>query len=189
MLLYENKEIRDGRCITLDDAKGLIETYKGYEITQLTPKSPFYIEKGKDLVKEVYSLSEAKKEIDKLVGATKDATNHMGERSFQTYEAWKKACKAINPNVQFEGGKDICQAKPGIGEWDGAEGIIYTKDAAPGNMVLAHKYRIDLKEGVGKIIVFAGDDGGVFYKYKLPGRFDTFRARWDEIESVESLTG
>ena len=75
MLLHEIKEIRDGRCITLD------------------------------------------------------AVNHMGERSFQTYEAWRKACKQINSSVQFEGDKDICQAKPGIGEWDGAEGIIYTKDA------------------------------------------------------------
>jgi len=142
----------------------------------------------------------------------------MGERSFQTYEAWKRACKEINPSVQFEGDKDICQAKPGIGEWDGATGVIYggtedgalsdlfkgvidplleptekaaagdTKDEDPGNMILAHKYRVNLKEGVSKIIVFAGDDGGVFYKYKLPSQYhDTYRARWDEIKSVESL--
>ena len=60
---------------------------------------------------------------------TKDATNYMGERTFQTYEAWKRACKQIDPNVKFDGDKDICQAKPGIGEWDGERGIIYnTKD-------------------------------------------------------------
>lgn len=59
----------------------------------------------------------------------KDATNYNGERSFQTFEAWKRACKQINPSVVFEGDKDICQAKPGIGEWDGNEGIIYTKDS------------------------------------------------------------
>ena len=59
---------------------------------------------------------------------SKDGTNHLGERTFQTYNAWRASCKAINPNVQFEGDKDMCQAKPGIGEWDGNEGIIYTKD-------------------------------------------------------------
>lgn len=60
---------------------------------------------------------------------TKDATNYNRERSFQTFEAWKRACKQINPSVVFEGDKDICQAKPGIGEWDGNEGIIYTTDS------------------------------------------------------------
>jgi len=59
---------------------------------------------------------------------TEDATNYMGEKVFRTYEAWRRACKQINPNVVFEGDKDICQAKPGIGEWDGNTGIIYTKD-------------------------------------------------------------
>ena len=62
---------------------------------------------------------------------SQDAVNSNGEREFQTYEAWRRACRLINNNVQFEGDKDICQAKPGIGEWDGARGIVYagTKDA------------------------------------------------------------
>jgi hypothetical protein len=81
---------------------------------------------------------------------TKDAVNHMGERSFRTYEAWKRACKEINPSVQFEGDKDICQAKPGIGEWDGAEGIIYntkdSKDSALSSLV-------DLAKGIGKSLM------------------------------------
>jgi hypothetical protein len=59
----------------------------------------------------------------------RDATNHIGEKEYQTYAAWKAACRKENPGVQFEGDIDICQAKPGIGEWDGNKGIIYTKDA------------------------------------------------------------
>jgi hypothetical protein len=62
---------------------------------------------------------------------TKDAL--QGERTFRTYEAWKRACKEIEPNVKFDGDKDICQAGK-IGEWDGAEGVIYkTKDTADSN--------------------------------------------------------
>jgi hypothetical protein len=61
---------------------------------------------------------------------SKDSLNYLGEKEYQTYEAWKATCKKINSNVQFEGDKDICQAKPGIGEWDGAKGVIYTKDSA-----------------------------------------------------------
>ncbi len=58
----------------------------------------------------------------------KDATNYNGERTFQTYEAWKRACRQIDPNVKFDGDKDICQAGK-VGEWDGDKGIIYnTKD-------------------------------------------------------------
>jgi len=59
---------------------------------------------------------------------TKDATNHMGERQFDTYEAWKRAVKQIDPNVRFDGNKDICQGG-NVGEWDGAHGIIYSKDS------------------------------------------------------------
>ena len=59
----------------------------------------------------------------------KDATNYNGEKVFQTYEAWKRACKQIDPNVKFEGDRDICQAGK-VGEWDGDKGIIYnTKDS------------------------------------------------------------
>jgi len=51
--------------------------------------------------------------------------NHMGEREFQTYAAWKRAVKAINPNAEFYGDKDIGGAK-NIGEWDGATGVIFS---------------------------------------------------------------
>lgn len=63
--------------------------------------------------------------------------NHMGERTFQTYAGWKKACKKINSEVWFDGDEDIANAMVGpkpyvrgktrsIGEWDGSEGSVYT---------------------------------------------------------------
>jgi hypothetical protein len=54
------------------------------------------------------------------------ARNHLGERTFETYEGWRKACKKVNPSVRFEGDRDICQALPGVGEWDGVSGCIYS---------------------------------------------------------------
>jgi hypothetical protein len=68
---------------------------------------------------------------DLQIADTKDSVNYLGEKEYSTYEAWRTACKKINPSVQFEGDKDICQAKPNIGEWDGSKGIIYTKDSVP----------------------------------------------------------
>ncbi len=64
--------------------------------------------------------------------------NHLGERTFHTFAAWKRAAKAINAEVWFEGDADIAQAMVGpkpykkgethsIGEWDGAEGVIYNR--------------------------------------------------------------
>ena len=58
---------------------------------------------------------------------TEDATNHMGETEYSSYERWKQACRAANPSVRFEGSKDICNALPGVGEWDGVVGVVYKK--------------------------------------------------------------
>lgn len=55
----------------------------------------------------------------------KNPLNHLGERTYYTYAGWKRACKELNPNVKFEGNKDICNALPGIGEWYGDTGSIY----------------------------------------------------------------
>ena len=55
---------------------------------------------------------------------TNEALDHNGDRVFQTYAAWKRAVKAINPNAEFYGDKDIGGAK-GIGEWDGDKGLIF----------------------------------------------------------------
>lgn len=57
----------------------------------------------------------------------KDASNHLGEKEYYTYRRWKEACKAANVAVQFEGNEEICQAKPGVGEWDGEKGVVYAK--------------------------------------------------------------
>lgn len=60
----------------------------------------------------------------------KDATNHLGEKEYSSYESWKRACRQANASVTFEGDKDICQAKPGVGEWDGAVGVVYKQKAS-----------------------------------------------------------
>lgn len=97
---------------------------------------------------------------------SQDATNYMGEKEYRTYEGWKAACRAMNANVQFEGDKEICNAKPGIGEWDGEKGIIYTND----------KYTGDPLNEKGKEILAAmikeyGEEKGkeVFYASKNKG--------------------
>lgn len=58
-------------------------------------------------------------------GDLEEAKNEMGERMFSTYKAWVRACKALKPDVKFEGDADICQAF-GVGEWDGATGVIFS---------------------------------------------------------------
>jgi hypothetical protein len=65
-----------------------------------------------------------------------EAKNHMGERSFTTYEGWRRAIKKEYPDAWFDGDKDIANAMIGtkpykagetnqVGEWDGAEGSIH----------------------------------------------------------------
>lgn len=56
-----------------------------------------------------------------------EAKNHMGETEYNTYSGWKAACKKAGAD-EFEGDRDICQAKKGgkgVGEWDGAVGTVY----------------------------------------------------------------
>lgn len=53
--------------------------------------------------------------------------NHMGETEYNTYSGWKAACRRAGAD-QFDGDKDICQARKGgkgVGEWDGAVGTVY----------------------------------------------------------------
>lgn len=60
----------------------------------------------------------------------KEATNHMGEREYQTYSGWKAACKKAYPGCGFRGDKDIGAATldgKDVGEWDGAVGSVYAK--------------------------------------------------------------
>ena len=73
------------------------------------------------LVKE--SVTESKMKIKNVA----EAKNHMGETEYQTYPAWKRACKAAGA-TSFTGDKDIDQAmkdKKAVGEWDGAVGSVY----------------------------------------------------------------
>lgn len=77
------------------------------------------------------SSSEELKKLRAELAGTNDTTNHLGEKEYRTYNGWKVACKAANPSVRFEGDKEICNALPGVGEWDGEKGSVYakTKDA------------------------------------------------------------
>ena len=67
-----------------------------------------------------------------------EALSPSGERSFQTYQAWKAAVKKINPNAKFDGDKDICTA-PGVGEWDGERGVIYKQKTTVSEFVESTK--------------------------------------------------
>lgn len=56
-----------------------------------------------------------------------EVKNHMGETEYNTYSGWRAACKKAGAD-EFEGDRDICQAKKGgkgVGEWDGAVGTVY----------------------------------------------------------------
>ncbi len=46
------------------------------------------------------------------------------DKTYETYAGWKRACKAVKPDVKFEGDKDICCAFH-VGEWDGASGVVW----------------------------------------------------------------
>ena len=61
----------------------------------------------------------------KLFNIIPEAKNHMGENIYRTFSSWKRACRTANPNTTFEGDKEICNARPGVGEWDGETGCVY----------------------------------------------------------------
>ncbi len=108
-----NREIKMDAGKTKDKKFSMKGNDAGYDPT--TPKN---IAKAKAL-----SVAQGKAASD-----AKDDVNYLGEKVFHTYESWKVACKRVNPNVVFEGDRDICNAKPGIGEWDGVTGVIYKTD-------------------------------------------------------------
>jgi len=61
-------------------------------------------------------------------------TNHLGEREYRTFAAWKKAVQNLFPGATYDGNKDIAHAAfygMGIGEWDGETGIIYNEFKPP----------------------------------------------------------
>lgn len=51
------------------------------------------------------------------------------EKTFSTYSGWRRYVLKMWPNATFDGDADICSAFVrgiGVGEWDGAEGVIYS---------------------------------------------------------------
>lgn len=78
-------------------------------------------------------------ELLKQLTSLKEAKNHMGETMYTTFNSWKTAVRKYHPTAWFDGDQDISNAfigtKPykrketiGVGEWDGAEGVVF-KDA------------------------------------------------------------
>jgi hypothetical protein len=50
------------------------------------------------------------------------------DKTFYTYEGWKRKLKSLGGNTFIEGNKDIAQGfvnGVNVGEWDGAEGVIF----------------------------------------------------------------
>lgn len=77
--------------------------------------------------------------------------NEYGERVFKTYKGWLAAIKKLDAGAKIDGDKDIATAissinKRGIGEWDGAEGVIYKKYGEPKNESVASKINNILSE-------------------------------------------
>lgn len=67
-----------------------------------------------------------------------ESKNETGDSEYTSYTSWKRACKKKFPDVWFDGDEDISNAMvgpnpyvrgktKGVGEWDGASGIIYNK--------------------------------------------------------------
>lgn len=94
-----------------------------------------------DVLSEIAALPPARQALPNLVELKRatqswmsvaDAKNHLGEREYQTYAAWRAAAKAAGA-TRFEGDKDIAHAigpdGKHVGEWGGDVGSIYTKDA------------------------------------------------------------
>ncbi len=62
----------------------------------------------------------------------KGNTNHLGERQYRTFGAWRKAILGLVPGATFDGNKEIAQALfagIGLGEWDGETGTVYDLDS------------------------------------------------------------
>lgn len=118
--------------------------YRGYEIQEHNHNGVCYVARpgGQPISGHDYkSLAEAKAAIDDIheeasrfqrTFGSKDARNHLGEREYQTYAAWRAAAKVAGA-TRFEGDKDIAHAINAegkhVGEWGGDVGSIYTVDA------------------------------------------------------------
>jgi hypothetical protein len=63
-----------------------------------------------------------------------EAVDHLGDREYQTFQAWKRATKIAYPTAEFYGDKDIGGASADVNgkkrqcaEWDGDKGTVFKK--------------------------------------------------------------
>lgn len=68
-----------------------------------------------------------------LKGIHNAALNHLGDREYQSYSSWQRACRQAHPTCTFRGDKDIGAAVVDgrdVGEWDGVVGSVYSNRTA-----------------------------------------------------------
>ena len=123
--------------------------------------------------------------------------NHMGERCFKTYEAWKRAVKAIDPDAKFDGDKDICFAGK-IGEWDGVEGCIYgsykkeaSKRKSQRDLKLGDEISIgtDFGDTISGTVIELPDEDGVFIIDTGQGNYEAHISQLNEDMEREAQRG
>lgn len=103
------------------------------KVTKFNPKAPEYVY----VVGKVKAGNESNEPNGMNswripVSWVADASNHMGEKEYTNFNAWKTACRSANKAVRFEGDIDICNALPGVGEWDGEKGVVYAQRTGDG---------------------------------------------------------
>jgi hypothetical protein len=93
--------------------------------------------------------------VNKVKGIT-EAKDHLGDTEYNSWDAWKRACRKVCPTMTIVGDKDIGEAHDendkSIGQWDGVKGTVYEyakkpktlKEAASKNM-----YQVKIESGSG----------------------------------------
>jgi len=98
----------------------------------------------------------------------KEGLNHLGEREYQTYGAWRRACLQAGA-VRFEGDRDIANAfgadGKGVGEWGGDLGTIYAPPEPPPHNKAddAQRSRLDYSDDDNDLDWECGGCGGPVY--------------------------
>lgn len=71
-------------------------------------------------------------EMANIISAAQPITEAKEEKTFKSFASWKRAVKALEPDVKIEGDKDIASAVGkyksfSTAEWDGETGCIVLK--------------------------------------------------------------
>ena len=123
---------------------------------------------------------------------TSEAKNHLGEKEYQTYSSWRVACRKTDPDVWFDGDRDIAQAFVGpnpyirgesksIGEWDGAVGSVFNPGLSESSLwagskcpfEVGDKVLVDGYQGLGYIHSFSmGKARVLFYDHNARAEVD-----------------